>query len=77
MKPQNAPNSIPAASETGMAMIAGDSRSWIPDDDRAERAHQELALGADVEQAGLEREADRQAAEQQRDGRHQRVDDAR
>ena len=33
-----------------------------------EAAHQELALRADVEQAGLEAEADRQAREDQRRG---------
>ena len=66
MKPHDAPASIPAASETGTAMMAGDFAQLDADDDRAERAHQELALGADVEQAGLECEPDRQAAEQQR-----------
>ena len=46
-----------------MATIGGLSRSGHADGDRAEGAHQELALGADVEQAGLEAEADGQAAE--------------
>ena len=45
------------------------------DDDRAEGAHQELALHADVEQAGLEAEADGEAAEQQRHRVVERVDD--
>ena len=75
MKPQTAPPSIPAMSDSGI----GDDRRALaepdPDDDRPERAHQELALGADVEQAGLERQADGQAAEQQRRGRDERVDD--
>ena len=75
MKPHTAPNSIPAASASGIATSAGLSRSCDADDDRAERAHQELALGADVEQAGLEREADRQAAEEQRHRVDERVDD--
>ena len=30
MKPQNAPNSSPAASDRGTAMIAGCSSSWTP-----------------------------------------------
>ena len=47
------------------------------DRDRAEGAHQELALGADVEQAGLEAERDRQAAEDQRRRCDQRADDRR
>ncbi len=69
MKPQNAPNSSPAASDSGMAMMPGCSRQLDADDDGAEGAHQELSLRPDVEQAGLERQADRQAAEQQRHGR--------
>ena len=48
----------------------GDARG-----DRAEGAHQELALGADVEQASLEAEADRQAGQQERCRRDERVDD--
>ncbi len=50
----------------GWRRAAGLSRSCDADDDRAEGAHQELALGADVEQPGLEAEPDRQAAEEQR-----------
>ena len=75
MKPQRAP-----ASDAGQRRRAGSrsTRARRPGDahgDRAERAHQELALGADVEQAGLEAEGDRQAAEDQRRGRDERSDD--
>ena len=56
-------------------MIGGWSAHRDADGDRAERAHQELALGADVEQAGLEAEGDRQAAEDERRGRDEGVDD--
>ena len=59
----------------GIATIGGLSRSQHPDDDGAEGAQQELALGADVEQAGLERQADRQAAEDQRRRGDERIDD--
>ena len=55
MKPQAAPKIIPASSESGIAIERRALAQLDADDDRAERAHQELALGADVEQAGLER----------------------
>ena len=45
------------------------------DRDRPERPHQELALGTDVEQPGLERQPDRQAAQDERDRVDERVDD--
>ena len=56
MKPQNAPASIPAASAIGIATI-GRLASGDTHRDRTERAQQELALRADVEQAGLEARA--------------------
>ena len=43
------------------------------DVDRGERADEVLALAADVEQAGAERERDRQAGEDQRRGQDQRL----
>ena len=52
-------------------------RSADADGGRREGAHQELALGADVEQAGLEAEADGQAGEHQRRRVDQGVDDRR
>ena len=75
MKPHAAPKIIPAISETGIAMMRRALPQLDADDDRAQRAHQELALDADVEQAGLEAEADRQAAEEQRHRVVERVDD--
>ena len=75
MKPQAAPKIMPATSETGTATIGRALAQLDADDDRAEGAHQELALHADVEQAGLEAEADGQAAEQQRHRVVERVDD--
>ena len=51
----------PPATASGTATTGGPSASATPTDGGRERAHQELALGADVEQAGLEAEAHRQA----------------
>ena len=50
-------------SASGIAMSGRRSRELRRRRRPAERAHQELALGADVEQAGLEAEADGEAAE--------------
>ena len=55
--------------------MTGLVRELDADDDRAEGAHQELALDADVEQPGLEAQADGQAAEEQRHRVVERVDD--
>ena len=75
MKPHAAPKIMPAISDSGTATMAGLVAELDADDDRAEGAHQELALDADVEQAGLEAEADGQAAEEQRHRVVERVDD--
>ena len=44
--------------------------------DSTEGAHEELALGADVEETGLEAETDGESAQDVRRGTHERVDDA-
>src|SRR3954453_7836626 len=77
MNPQARPKRMPAGRAAGVARRAGAARrrdrhegrrlaQLDADDDRTEGTHQELALGADIEQAALEREADREAAQQQR-----------
>ena len=76
MKPHAAPKIMPGDQRDGDRDDDGGLSAQLDaDDDRAEGAHQELALDADVEQAGLEAEADGQAAEQQRHRVVERVDD--
>ena len=58
-----------------IAIGAGRSATDGADGGRGKRADQELPLGADVEQPGLEPEADGQAAEDQRRGGDQGVGD--
>ena len=48
-----------------------------PDPDGTENTHQELALRADVEQAGAETEGDGQPAQDQRRRVNERVDERR
>ena len=65
MKPHAAPKMHPGQQRRpGSRSSGGLSRSWTPTMTEPEGAHQELALDADVEQPGLEAEADGQAAEQ-------------
>ena len=75
MNPQKAPARTPATTASGIATIGGHVGDHDADDDRPERPHEELALGADVEQAGLEPECDGEAAEDERGRRDERVHD--
>ena len=58
----------PAGPRPGRRRSAASAADVRADGRGAERAHQELALGADVEEPGLEAEADRHAAEDERRG---------
>ena len=58
-----------------MAMRVGESLKARPPPTAPRAPMQELALCADVEEASLEGESDRQAAEDERGGRRKRVDD--
>ena len=67
MKPQTAPASMPGQERRGMAIERRRGRQGrAPTPAAPRRAEQELALGADVEEAGLEADADGQAAEDER-----------
>ncbi len=59
-----------------MATMDGASREGDASRDAAQGAHEELALGADVEQAGLEAEAHGEARQDERRGADERVDQA-
>ena len=66
MKPHAAPKRAPAPMATGIAIQRRRSGDRGADRGRPEGAQEELALGADVEEPGLEAEPDRHAAEDER-----------
>ena len=75
MKPYASPAAMPASTrdrDGGDRRQAGGRHAHGR---RRQPAHQELALGADVEQARLEADADREAGQHQRRRLHEGVDD--
>ena len=76
MKPYTNPAVAPASTARGTATMGSTPDSDAPTHRRRESAHEQLALGTDVEQACPEAEADRQSGQDQGRGPDQGVDDA-
>ena len=71
--PHSPPTTAPASSATTMCSQPGSESSDDADVDPGVGADEVLAVAADVEQAGAEREGDREAGEDQRRGDDQRL----
>ena len=75
MKPHTAPPTRPGEDRDARIASGNGSAEFVPTIAAQKAPDEELAVRADVEQAGPEPERDRQAGEDQRRGRVQRVGD--